>query len=85
MLRRVRVSFVGLSAGDVGTPRLAEIVEGMTGNAVAIRNRRFDGFVDQGIVVLAADSGDARIDLSRGSQRSPSRLVHRQDSTSTTV
>ena len=53
---------------DAGKPKveaLAETIEAMTGNAVTIRNRRFDGFVDRGMVVVAVDSMDARIDLWR--------------------
>ena len=73
---------------DVGNPKveaLAEIAEAMTANALSIRNRRYYGFVDEGMILLAADSTGANIDLFGGSQRSPSRLVHRQDSTPTTV
>ena len=59
---------------DVGRPKveaLAEIVEAMSGNPVRIRNRRFDGLVDSGIVILAVDSMDARIDLWRALRDQP--------------
>ena len=59
---------------DVGRPKveaLGELLETMTGNALSIRNRRFDGFVDQGMVVVAVDSMDARIDLWRALRDQP--------------
>ena len=72
----IRISWVGIERWEAQ-------VEVMTGKALSIQNRRFDGFVDQGVIVLAADSTGARTDLFGASQRSPSRQVHRQDSTST--
>ena len=59
---------------DVGRPKveaLAEIVKVMTGNTLSIRNRRFDGFLDQGMVIAAVDSMDARIDLWRALRDHP--------------
>ena len=50
---------------------LAEIIEAMAGNQVTIRNRRFDGFVDQGMVIVAVDSMTARIDLWRALRDQP--------------
>jgi hypothetical protein len=53
---------------DLGRPKveaMADIVEAMTDESVRIQNRRFDGFVDQGVVILAVDSMTARIDLWR--------------------
>ena len=72
---------------DVGNPRvepLAAIAEAMTANALSIRNRRFDGLVDRGVVILAVDFMDVRIDLFGGSKR-PLSTDHRRDSMSTTV
>ena len=59
---------------DVGRPKveaLAETIEAMTGNALSIRNRRFDGLVDSGMVIIAVDSMDARIDLWRALRDQP--------------
>ena len=59
---------------DVGRPKvkaLGEIIEAMTGNAARISNRRFDGLVDRGIVIVALDSMDARIDLWRALRDQP--------------
>ena len=59
---------------DVGRSKveaLGEIIEAMTGNAARASNRRFDGLVDSGIVVLAVDSMDARIDLWRALRDQP--------------
>ena len=56
------------SPADIGRPKveaLGVIIESMTGNTLSIRNRRFDGFVDQGMVIIAVDSMTARIDLWR--------------------
>ena len=53
---------------DVGRPKveaLEEIITAMTGMIVTIHQRRFDGFVDSGIAVIAVDSMDTRIDLWR--------------------
>ena len=59
---------------DVGRPKveaLAEIIGAMTGRAPSNRNRRFDGFADQGIVIVAVDAMDARIDLWRALRDQP--------------
>ena len=59
---------------DVGKPKveaLAETIAAMTGNTLSIRNRRFDGFVDQGMVIIAVDSMDSRIDLWRALRDQP--------------
>ena len=59
---------------DVCRPKveaLAEMIEVMAGTAVTIRNRRFDGFVDQGMAIIAVDSMDARMDLWRALRDQP--------------
>ena len=59
---------------DIGIPKveaLGEIIEAMTGNAARILNRRFDGFVDSGMVIIAVDSMDARNDLWRALRDQP--------------
>ena len=59
---------------DVGRPKveaLADVIDAMTGNAVTIRNQRFEGVVDSGIVILAVDSMDVRIAIWRALRDQP--------------
>ena len=59
---------------DIGRPKveaLGEIIEVMTGNAARPQKRRFDGLVDQGMVVVAVDSMDGRIALWRALRDQP--------------
>ena len=53
---------------DIGRKKvtaLAEIIELMTGMIPRIHESRFDGCVESGVVVIAVDSMDTRIDLWR--------------------
>lgn len=63
---------------DVGRSKveaLADVIEVMTGNAVTIRNQRFEGFADSGIVILAVDSMDVRIGIWRALRITPVNFV----------